>query len=124
MKAPSQRQLRVGELIRHILSNLLTRGDVHDPDLEGISVTVSEVRVSPDLRNATAFVAPLGGGDPAPVIAALERRKKFIRGQVGREMTTRNTPDLKFVADQSFDEASHIDALLHRPDVRKDLGEE
>ncbi len=118
---PSQRQLRVGELVRHALVEVLARGDVQEPALDGVIVTISEVRVSPDLRHATAFVAPLGGGDPAPVVAGLTRCRKFLRGEVGRRMTTKFTPDLKFEPDQSFDEASHIDALLRSDRVRKDV---
>ncbi len=121
---PSQRQLRVGELVRHALVEVLARGDVQEPSLEGVIVTISEVRVSPDLRHATAFVAPLGGGDPAPVVQGLTRCRRFLRGEVGRRITMKYTPDLRFEPDRSFDEASHIDALLRSDRVRKDLRED
>ncbi|MGF1455738.1 MAG: 30S ribosome-binding factor RbfA [Alphaproteobacteria bacterium] len=121
---PTQRQLRVGELVRHTLVEVLARGDVRDPDLEGIIVTVSEVRVSPDLRHATAFVAPLGGGDAAPIVKALTRCKRFLRGELGRRITMKFTPELHFEADRSFDEASHIDEILRSDRVRRDLAEE
>jgi ribosome-binding factor A len=121
-KGPSQRQLRAGELIRHALVDILAHEDLRDPDLAGVSVTVSEVRASPDLKHATAFVAPLGRGDAAKTAAALNRCARFIRGRLGREIELRYTPDIKFVPDETFDEADHIGALLHRPDVARDLG--
>jgi len=121
MKAPSQRQLRVGELIRHILAEMFMRGEVHDPALDGVSVTVSEVRVSGDLKHATVFVAPLGGRDLEKLLQALDRHKKFLRGAVGKQLTVKFTPELKFVADTSFDEARHIDELLRSPQVRADI---
>jgi ribosome-binding factor A len=115
-KAPGQRQLRVGEEIRHALSEVLARGELRDPDLIDVSFTVSEVRISPDLRNATAFVVPLGGsgGDMAPLLAALRRAAPFLRGRLARTVKLRNTPALSFQADTSFDEASKIDALLRQ----------
>jgi ribosome-binding factor A len=119
-KAPGQRQLRVGEEIRHALSEVLARGELRDPDLIDVSLTVSEVRISPDLRNATAFVVPLGGAmgdqsrDMAPLLAALRRAAPFLRGRLGRTVKLRNTPALSFQADTSFDEASKIDALLRQ----------
>jgi ribosome-binding factor A len=118
-KAPGQRQLRVGEELRHALAEVLARDELRDPDLSGISLTVSEVRVSPDLRNATAFVMPLGGvmpqgGDMVVLLAALRRAAPFLRGRVGRVMRLRYTPAFNFLADTSFDEASKIDALLRR----------
>lgn len=120
-KAPSQRQLRVGEELRHMLVDVLTRGHFRDPDLAGRSITVSEVRVSPDLKNATAFVIPMGDGDPAPVIKALGRAQAFIRSQVAKSLTLRHVPRFSFVYDESFDEASHINELLNLPEVRRDI---
>ncbi len=120
-RGPSQRQLRAGELIRHALTAILAREDLRDPDLAGVSVTVSEVRASPDLRQATVFCAPLGGGDPAKTVAALNRCVAFLRGQLGREIALKFTPALRFAADESFDEATRIDRLLKQPDVARDL---
>lgn len=120
-KAPSQRQLRVGEELRHAVSRILLRGDLHDPDLAGASVTVTEVRVSPDLKNATAFVVPLGGDGAGEVLAALNRASAFLRSQLGREVHLRHTPRLSFQADHSFDEAAKINALLHNPRVQRDV---
>lgn len=113
-KAPSQRQLRVGEELRHALSAILSRGDLRDPDLYDVSVTVSEVRMSHDLRNATAFVLPLGGKDGEVVLAALRRAAPYIRGQIGRAMRLRFTPTLSFQYDGSFDYAEHIATLLEK----------
>ena len=121
-RAPTQRQLRVGELIRHTLADILQRGEVHDPDLEGILVTVPEVRMTPDLRLATVFVVPLGGKGVDVVIPALERNRKFLRGEVSHRIDLRFAPDLRFRLDKSFDEGEHIDALLRRPEVKRDLG--
>lgn len=120
-KAPSQRQLRVGEALRHTLSEILTRGEVRDPEIAGVSVTVTEVRVSPDLKNATAFVSRLGGGNMTPVLAALSRATPFLRHEIGKDVRLRFTPRLTFAADRSFDQASHIDDLLRSPEVRRDL---
>lgn len=111
-KAPSKRQLRVGEEIRHALAAILTRGEFRDPDLQDVSITVTEVRVSPDLRNATAYVMPLGGEDLPVVVAALQRAAHFVRGQIGREVELRYVPSLFFEADQSFDQAARVDELL------------
>ena len=118
---PSQRQLRVGELVRHKLSEMLSRGDIHDDVLASQVVTVPEVRMSPDLKIATAFVMPLGGGDAAEVIAALNKNRKFIRGEIARAVALKFAPDVRFMADESFDEASRIDALLNSPRVRQDI---
>src|SRR5467141_5422649 len=96
---PSQRQLRVGELVRHALADMLTRGAVHDPVIEGHVITVPEVRMSPDLRLATIYVMPLGGRDTEIVIAALERNKKFLRGEVARRVNLKFAPDVRFRAD-------------------------
>ena len=117
---PSQRQLRVGELIRHALSEMLTRGEIHDEVLTSHVVTIPEVRMSPDLRLATIYVVPLGGKDVEPVLAALERHKRFVRGQIARAVNLKFAPDLRFVRDESFEEASRIERLLHSPRVRRD----
>lgn len=122
-KAPSQRQLRVGEELRHVLAQTLERGELRDPDLEGVIITVTEVRVSPDLRNATAFVLPLGGhaDDMGAVLAALGRASTYLRHQVGRQIRLKYLPAFSFKADPSFDAAGRIDALLHDPAVARDL---
>jgi len=122
-QGPSQRQLRVGEEIRHELAELLRRGDFRDPELANLNVTVTEVRISPDLRNATAFVTPLGGGGAAATAAvkALKRAAPFLRGQIARAMRLRLAPNLFFEADTSFDYASHINTLLQDPMVQRDL---
>jgi len=117
----SQRQLRVGEELRHALSSILARGELRDPHLVDVSLTVTEVRVSPDLKNATAFVVPLGGGELQPVIDALNHAAGFLRSQLGREVQLRHTPGLSFQADHSFDEAARINALLHHPRVAQDV---
>ncbi len=111
-KVASQRQLRVGEELRHALATVMFQGNVRDPDLVGVSITVTEVRVSPNLRNATVFVVPLGGGGIDEVLAGLRRCAPYLRGQVARQMKLRYMPALVFEADLSFDNASHIDALL------------
>ncbi|MCW2235606.1 30S ribosome-binding factor RbfA [Azospirillum canadense] len=121
-KPPSQRQLRVGEELRHALAELLQRGDFHDPELAALNVTVTEVRISPDLRNATAFVTPLGGGHMDETLAALRRAGPFLRGQIARAINLRHAPTLSFEADTSFDYASHIDNILHSPAVARDVG--
>jgi ribosome-binding factor A len=123
LKTPSQRQLRVGEELRHALAHILERGEVHDPGLAGVSVTVTEVRVSPDLRNATAFIMPLGGGDDADAdaVEALTRAKGFIRRRLAEMVRLRVTPAFSFRLDGSFDEAGHIEDLLRRPEVARDL---
>ncbi|MFC4348719.1 30S ribosome-binding factor RbfA [Kordiimonas lipolytica] len=118
---PSLRLLRVGENVRHAISAILTRGDVQDPDLVRASVTVSEVRVSPDLRNATVFVMPLGGDPELKITKALNRNSAFIRGEMSKVVHMKYMPRLKFKLDESFDEASHIDALLRDPRVTRDL---
>jgi len=118
---PSQRMLRVAELIRHSMAELLARGDVLDPVLETHVVTVPRVRMSPDLKLATIFVMPLGGLDSTEVIAALERNKKFLRGEVVRKVNLKFAPDIRFRLDESFENAAKIDALLNSPKVRGDL---
>ena len=118
---PSQRQLRVGELLRHALSEVLGRGEVRDPDLAGVSVTVTQVVPSPDMRHATVFCEPLGGKNAGPVIAALNRHKGFLRGEMGHRIALKFTPELRFVEDTSFAEAQKIEGLLKSPRVKKDL---
>jgi ribosome-binding factor A len=120
-RPPSQRQLRVGEELRHAIANVIERGEFRDPDLQGRAITVTEVRVSPDLRNATVFVVPLGGGEVAPLIGGLKRAKAFLRHEISRAVELRAVPDLSFQPDTTFDEASRIDAILRRPEVRRDL---
>lgn len=118
---PGQRQLRVGELIRQALSELLSRGEIHDDVLASHTVTVPEVRVSPDLRNATVFVMPLGGRDVEEVLRAMRRNDRFIRGAVARAINLKYAPELSFKADETFDEADRISKLLASRDVRQDL---
>ena len=120
-RAPSQRQLRVGEELRHALSTILAEASIRDPDLSGTSITVTEVRVSPDLKNATAFVMPLGGSDVALRLAALRRAAPFLRGEVARRVNLRFAPRLTFEADRSFDEAGRVEELLRGERVRRDL---
>ncbi|HEY2843492.1 MAG TPA: 30S ribosome-binding factor RbfA [Bryobacteraceae bacterium] len=123
-KGPSQRQLRVGELLRHSLSEILTRGEVRDPDLEGVSVTVTQVKPAGDMRHATVFVEPLGGKNAKTIVAALNRHKGFIRGLMGRTITLKFTPELRFLEDTSFAEAEKIETLLKSSRVQRDLQEE
>src|SRR3954463_9789580 len=117
----SQRQLRVGEQVRHAIAEILAQGSVHDADLEGHIITVPEVRMSPDLKLATVYVMPLGGRDTEVVLAALERNKKFLRGEVARRVNLKFAPDLRFRVDERFDEAERIEKLLRTPAVQKDL---
>lgn len=118
---PSQRQLRVGELIRHALAEMLARGDIHDEVLSRHVVTVPEVRLSPDLKLATAYVMPLGGGDVGPVLKALASHKKHIRGEIAHRVNLKYAPDLRFLQDESFAEAERVDALLYSDKVRQDI---
>ena len=118
---PSQRQLRVGELIRHALAEMFSRGDIHDPVIEGHMITVPEVAVTADLRLATIYVMPLGGRDAKPVIEALERNKKFLRGEIARRINLKFAPDIRFRFDERFDEAERIEKILRTPQVRRDL---
>lgn len=118
---PSQRQLRAGELVRHALAEVLRESEVHDEDLVGVSVTVTEAKLSPDFRHATVFVRPLGGERVAVVVEALNRHAKFLRGELGRHIDMKFTPDLRFREDDSFDNAAHMDALFNDPRVRRDL---
>jgi len=119
---PSQRQLRVGELIRRTLSDVLNRGDVHDPELNAMSITVGEVRTSPDLKIATVYVLPLGGGHRDEAIAALKRNRSELRRAIGREMTLKYAPDLRFVIDETFDRMDETRRLFSQDKVRQDLG--
>ena len=120
----SQRQLRVGELVRHAVAEMLTRGDVHDPVIEGHLITVPEVRMTPDLRLATIYIMPLAGRDTDKVIAAFERNKKFIRGEIAHAVNLKFAPDIRFHIDNRFDEAERIDKLLRSPEVKRDLDDE
>lgn len=120
-KQRSVRQLRVGEELRHILAEILGRGDLRDPDLTGRSITVSEVRVSPDMRNATVFVLPLGGAEEKAVVEALGRAAAYLRSEVGRKLHLKYLPQLTFVGDTSFDTADEIGRLLADPAVARDL---
>ena len=113
-KEPGQRQLRVGEELRHVLAEVLGRDELRDPAMQGVSVTISEVRVGPDLRRATAYVMPLGGGDVVEIVAALNRAAGFIRGRVSRMVNLKFAPSFVFEADTAFEEASKIDALLRQ----------
>ncbi len=119
--SPSQRQLRVAELIRRALSDALARGDVHDPELSGVSITVSEVRCSPDLRHAIAFVLPLGGMNTEAVVAALNRCRAEIRQVVTSQIDLKYSPQLAFQPDRTFDQMDRTRELLASPDVRRDL---
>ena len=117
----SQRQLRVGELVRHALAEMLIRGDVHDPVLETHMITVPEVRMSADLRLATIYVMPMGGQDAEAVIGAFERNKKFLRGEIAHRVNLKFAPDIRFRIDDRFEEAERIEKLLHSPEVARDL---
>ena len=117
----SQRQLRVGETVRHAVADILSQGSVHDPDLEGHIITVPEVRMSPDLKLATIYVMPLGGRDTETVIAALDRNKKFLRGEIAHRVNLKFAPDIRFRIDERFDEAERIEKILRTPEVRRDL---
>ncbi len=117
----SQRQLRAGELVRHALAEVLREEEIADPAMAGVSVTVTEARMSPDLRHATVFIEPLGGAHAAEVVEAMNRASKFLRGRLGRHIELKFTPDLHFIHDHSFDEAAHMDALFARPEVARDL---
>jgi ribosome-binding factor A len=120
-KAPSQRMLRMGELVRHALAEVFSRGDVHDPVLERHVITIPEVAMTPDLRHATAYVMPLGGKDERAVLDALNRNKKYLRGVVAKKVQAKFAPDLHFRIDERFDRAEQIDRLLKQPEVLRDL---
>lgn len=121
-QGPSQRQLRAGELVRHALVEIFQREDLRDPALEGVSITVSEARMSPDLKQATVFCTPLGGVHEKEVVLALNRIAPYLRSLLGRRIEMKFTPALRFVADESFAEARRVDELLASPKVRRDLG--
>tara|TARA_R110000824_G_scaffold118960_14_gene272033 strand:+ start:152735 stop:153220 length:486 start_codon:yes stop_codon:yes gene_type:complete len=124
-RGPSQRQLRAGELVRRALADIVGRGTIQDPDLQDKAITISEVRMSNDMRHATCYVAPLGssltGEDSDKLVAALTRVKSFLRGQLAKEVTFKFLPDIVFIADTSFDKAEAVDRLLHSPKVARDL---
>ena len=117
----SQRQLRVGEAVRHAVADILSHGSVHDTDLEAHIITVPEVRMSADLKFATIYVMPLGGRDADIVVTALERNKKFLRGEVARRVNLKFAPDIRFRIDERFGEAERIEKLLRTPAVQRDL---
>ena len=118
----SPRQLRVGELIRHALADMLSRGDIHDPVIEAHMITVPEVRMSADLRLATIYIMPLGGRDAAEVLVALENNKRYMRGEIARRVNLKFAPEIRFRVDERFDEAERIEKLLRTPAVQRDLG--
>jgi ribosome-binding factor A len=120
-KGPSQRALRAGELVRHALAEILARGDVHDPVIETHLITVPEVRMSPDLRLATVYVMPLGGQDATAILEALDRNKRYLRGEVAHRVNLKFAPDIRFRIDERFEEAERIERLLRSPQVRRDL---
>ena len=123
-KAPSQRQLRVGEELRHIIANIIERGDIRDPDVAGKLVTITEVSVSPDLKNAMVYVVETGGGDIQALLTGLKRVGAYFRHEMAQKMNLRVVPMLRFAADTSFDRASRIEALLSLPEVQRDLHHE
>jgi ribosome-binding factor A len=118
---PSQRQLRVGEALRHALADILRQNEIRDPDLAGVSVTITQVKPSPDMRYATVYCEPLGGGNADVVVKALNRHKGFLRGEMGHRIAMKFTPELRFVEDQSFAEAQKIETILKSPEVQRDL---
>jgi len=123
-KGPSQRQLKVGEHIRHVIAEILARGELRDPVLKGVIMTVTEATVSPDLSNATVYCTPLGGKNAPAVIEALNRHKGFLRGELGRQLDMRYTPAIHFAYDSSFDRGAEMDALLRQPAVQADLNKD
>jgi ribosome-binding factor A len=118
---PTQRQLRVGEMLRHALADVLRENDIRDPDLDGVSVTITQIKPSPDMRYATVYCEPLGGGNAKEIVAALNRHKGFLRGEMGHRIAMKFTPDLRFVEDESFAEAQKIETILKSPEVQRDL---
>ena len=124
VKPPSQRQMRVAEELRHALARVLARGELDDPALAGANITVTEVQLSPDLKNATAFVTPLGGAMLDETVLALNRAAGYFRGQVAREVRLRHTPRIDFKADVTFEQAKRVHEVLNRPRVRRDLESE
>lgn len=123
-KAPSQRMLRVGELVRHALSKVLTRGDIIDPIIEVATITVPEVRMTPDLKLAKAYIMPLGGDGAEELVKALNKHAKFVRGRIAPELDLKYAPEVRFYVDDTFDEAFRIDSLLRADRVRQDVPEE
>ena len=121
---PTQRQLRVGEMLRHALSEVLRENEIRDSDLEGVSVTITQVKPSPDMRYATVFCDPLGGENAKAIVAALNRHKGFLRGEMGHLITMKFTPELRFVEDESFAEAQKIETILKSERVSRDLATE
>lgn len=119
----SQRQLRVGELIRHALAEMLTRGQIHDPVIEKHLITIPEVRMTADLRLATIYVMPLGGQDASEVVEAFNHNKRFLRGEIARHVNLKFAPDIRFRIDERFDEAERIEKLLRTSEVRRDLND-
>jgi len=117
----NQRQLRIGEVIRHALAELLSRGDIHDEVLARHVITVPEVRLSSDLKLATCYIMPLGGGDVKPVLKALNDHKRYIRGEIAHRVNLKFAPDIRFLADESFAEAERVDAILYSDKVRQDI---
>ena len=120
-QGPSQRMLRVGEALRHALAEVLYRNEIRDPDLDGVSVTITQVKPSPDMRYATVYCEPLGGQNAAKIVAALNRHKGFLRGEMGHKIAMKFTPELRFVEDESFAEAQKIETILKSPEVQRDL---
>ncbi|HEX4634858.1 MAG TPA: 30S ribosome-binding factor RbfA [Rhizomicrobium sp.] len=118
---PTQRQLRVGEMLRHALAEVLRENEIRDSELEGVSVTITQVKPSPDMRYATVFCEPLGGQNAKAIVAALNRHKGFLRGEMGHRITMKFTPELRFVEDESFAEAQKIETILKSPEVQRDL---
>ncbi len=123
-RGPSQRQLRVGEMLRHALSEIFYRNEIRDADLDGVSVTITQVKPSGDMRHATVFVEPLGGQNAEKIVAALNRHKAFIRGEMGHRITLKFTPELRFIEDHSFAEAQKIEDILRSERVRRDLAKD
>ena len=120
----SQRQLRAGELVRHALAEILARGEIHDPVIETHLITVPEVRMSADLRLATIYIMPLGGRDERQVLDALERNKRYVRGEIAHRVNLKFAPEIRFRIDERFDEAERIEKLLRTPEIQRDLGGE
>ena len=118
---PSHRMLRVGEMLRHALAEILYRNEIADPHLDGVSVTITQVKPSPDMRYATVYCEPLGGQNAKEIVAALNRHKGFLRGEMGKLISTKFTPDLRFVEDESFAEAEKIENILKSERVSRDL---
>ena len=121
-KGSSQRQLRVGEMIRHAIAEILMRSDIADPKFDGHNITVTEVRVSPDLRNATIYALPFGAGDPKALKATLVSHQRYLRGELAKRVDLKYMPDLSFEIDETFDQAERIDTILSLPEVKRDLG--